>query len=53
MSRQLWEAPSAFDFTTAWRESPRYSISNLFLDDFLKRGKGRDVDDFGRIFLVT
>jgi hypothetical protein len=53
LSRHLWEAPSSFDFFHIYREKPHYTISNVFFDDFLKEGKGDDVDDFGRILLVV
>ncbi|KAK8194226.1 hypothetical protein M8818_007414 [Zalaria obscura] len=51
--RHLWEAPSSFDFYRAWREKPKWAISNLFFEEFLKDGKGEDMDEFSRFLLVV
>lgn len=52
-SGHLWEAPSSFDFYRAWREKPKWAISNLFFEEFLKDGKGEDMDEFSRFLLVV
>lgn len=53
ISRHLWEALSSFDFDGAWQDKPRFHITCMGLDDFLRTGKADDVDDFGRMMLVT
>ncbi|KAB5566256.1 hypothetical protein GE09DRAFT_1055831 [Coniochaeta sp. 2T2.1] len=51
LSRHLWEADSSFTFSRVWKEQPHYVISNYSFDEFLKYGKGDDVDEFAEILL--
>ncbi|KAB5582907.1 hypothetical protein GE09DRAFT_1167093 [Coniochaeta sp. 2T2.1] len=51
LSRHLWEADSPFAFSRVWKEHPHYVINNYSFDDFLKYGKGDDVDEFAEILL--
>ncbi|KAK0628506.1 hypothetical protein B0T17DRAFT_614411 [Bombardia bombarda] len=53
LSRHLWEAESSSAFYRMWEEKPRYIISNYSLDEFLKHGKGDDVDEFAKILLTA
>ena len=34
-----------------WKEKPHYVINNYALDEFLKYGRGDDVDEFAEILL--
>jgi len=52
MSKQLWEAPTSFDFFQVWKEKPQHVIEGFNLEGFLKAGSGADVDEFGRLLLV-
>lgn len=51
LSRHLWEADSSFDFYRMWKEKPHYIINNFTLDNFLKYGRGDEVDEFAEILL--
>jgi hypothetical protein len=53
ISKQLWEAPSSFDFFRAWRDKPHHVINQFEFEEFLVVGKGEDVDDFARVFMVA
>ncbi|CAI4219661.1 unnamed protein product [Parascedosporium putredinis] len=52
MSKQLWEAPTSFDFFQVWKEKPQHVIEGFNMEGFLKAGSGADVDEFGRLLLV-
>ncbi|OIW24651.1 hypothetical protein CONLIGDRAFT_584015 [Coniochaeta ligniaria NRRL 30616] len=51
ISRHLWEADTSFSFFRMWKEKPHYVINNYAFDDFLKYGRGDDVDEFAEILL--
>lgn len=51
LSRHLWEADTSFSFFRMWKEKPHYVINNYAFDDFLKYGRGDDVDEFAEILL--
>lgn len=51
LSRHLWEADSAYEFQRMWREKPPFIINNFSFDEFLKHGRGEDVDEFAEILL--
>lgn len=53
LSRPLWEASSAFEFQRLWKETPQFIISNYSFDNFLKHGRGDDVDDFAEILMTV
>lgn len=53
MSRSLWEAPSSFDFSLAWRNKTHHIIQNFEFDNFLKIGNGDEVDDFSKLLMVA
>lgn len=53
LSRPLWEASSAFEFDRLWKETPQFIISNYSFDNFLKHGRGEDVDDFAEILMTV
>ncbi|KAI1482551.1 hypothetical protein F4774DRAFT_406725 [Daldinia eschscholtzii] len=52
LSRHLWTAMDPLDFHRAWKEKPMWIISALHFDDFLRTGKGDDIDDFALAFLT-
>ncbi|KAI8965285.1 hypothetical protein F5Y11DRAFT_362272 [Daldinia sp. FL1419] len=52
LSRHLWIATNPLDFHRAWKEKPMWVISAFRFDDFLRSGKGDDVDDFALAFLT-
>ncbi|OTA97924.1 hypothetical protein M434DRAFT_26321 [Hypoxylon sp. CO27-5] len=52
LSRHLWTATSSFDFFRAWKEKPMWIIPAFYFDEFLRTGKGDDVDDFALVFLT-
>lgn len=51
LSRHLWEADTSFGFFRMWKEKPHYVINNFALDDFLKYGRGDDMDEFAVLVL--
>ncbi|TPX08403.1 uncharacterized protein E0L32_010133 [Thyridium curvatum] len=51
LSRHLWEADSTYEFQRMWREKPPFIINNFSFDEFLKHGRGEDVDEFAEILL--
>ncbi|KAI0539084.1 hypothetical protein GGR58DRAFT_264854 [Xylaria digitata] len=51
LGRSLWEAGSATEFQRAWDENSHFVIANFTLENFIKNGKGEDVDEFAEIFL--
>lgn len=51
LSRHLWEADSAFQFTRIWKETPQFVIKNFSFDHFLEYGTCDDVDEFAEIIL--
>ncbi|KAH8883952.1 hypothetical protein GQ53DRAFT_406735 [Thozetella sp. PMI_491] len=53
LSRQLWEAPSSWDFFQSWKTTPRYVIGNLDFESFLKTGRGEDLDGYSKFLLVV
>ncbi|KAI1099410.1 hypothetical protein F4804DRAFT_85130 [Jackrogersella minutella] len=52
LSRHLWAATNSFDFYRAWKEKPMWIISAFYFDEFVRTGKGDDIDDFALVFLV-
>ncbi|KAI0148126.1 hypothetical protein F4776DRAFT_300858 [Hypoxylon sp. NC0597] len=52
LSSHLWNATNSFDFFRAWKEKPMWIISAFYFDEFLRTGKGDDVDDFALVFLT-
>ncbi|KAI0117334.1 hypothetical protein F4814DRAFT_284026 [Daldinia grandis] len=52
LSRHLWTATSPLEFHRAWKEKPMWIISAFHFDEFLRTGKGDDVDDFALAFLT-
>ncbi|KAI1213989.1 uncharacterized protein F4807DRAFT_207976 [Annulohypoxylon truncatum] len=52
LSRHLWTATNSFDFYRAWNEKPMWIISAFCFDEFLRTGKGDDIDDFALAFLT-
>ncbi|KAI0842847.1 hypothetical protein F5Y06DRAFT_256256 [Hypoxylon sp. FL0890] len=52
LSRHLWTATNSFDFFRAWKEKPMWIISAFYFDEFLRTGRGEDVDDFALVFLT-
>lgn len=53
LSAYLWNAQSAFDFAVAWAESQHFIIDNLDFSWALSHAQPGDVDQFGRMLLVT
>lgn len=53
LSRALWNANSSFEFRRAWKENPQFIISNYAFENFLKHGRGEDVDDFAEILMTV
>ncbi|KAL1853165.1 hypothetical protein Daus18300_011904 [Diaporthe australafricana] len=53
LSRPLWNANSSFEFRRAWKENPQFIISNYSFENFLKHGRGEDVDDFAEILMTV
>ena len=51
LSRQLGEADSSFTFYRMWKEKPHFIINDYSFEDFLKSGRGDDVDEFAEILL--
>ncbi|KAI0890503.1 uncharacterized protein GGS22DRAFT_14452 [Annulohypoxylon maeteangense] len=52
LSRHLWAAQNSFDFWRAWNEKPMWVINAFCFDEFLRTGKGDDIDDLALVFLV-
>ncbi|KAI2464080.1 hypothetical protein F4781DRAFT_436786 [Annulohypoxylon bovei var. microspora] len=52
LSKHLWDATNSFDFYRAWKEKPMWIISAFDFDEFLRTGKGDDMDDFALVFLT-
>ncbi|KAI1803352.1 hypothetical protein F4811DRAFT_572153 [Daldinia bambusicola] len=52
LSRHLWTSTNPLDFHRAWKEKPMWIISAFRFDDFVRTGKGDDIDDFALAFLV-
>ncbi|KAI0852486.1 hypothetical protein F5Y00DRAFT_273099 [Daldinia vernicosa] len=52
LSRHLWTATNPLEFHRAWKEKPMWIISAFYFDEFLRTGKGDDVDDFALAFLT-
>jgi len=52
MSHSLWEAPSSFDFFLSWRTKAHYVVGNFEFANFLKTGRGDEVDDFSKVLMV-
>ncbi|KAI1643939.1 uncharacterized protein F4817DRAFT_348403 [Daldinia loculata] len=52
LSRHLWAATNPLEFQRAWKEKPMWIISAFYFDEFLRTGKGDDVDDFALAFLT-
>lgn len=53
LSKQLWEAPSSFDFFRLWRDKPHHVIEGFNFEEFLKTGRGEHVDEFAKILMVA
>ncbi|KUJ14697.1 uncharacterized protein LY89DRAFT_671121 [Mollisia scopiformis] len=51
LSRHLWEAESSFTFFRMWQEKPHFVINNYSFENFVKHGRGDDVDEFAEIML--
>ncbi|KAK9423954.1 putative Zn(2)-C6 fungal-type domain-containing protein [Seiridium unicorne] len=51
LSRPLWEAASSFEFDHLWKENPPFVIPNYSFGNFLKHGRGEDVDEFAKILM--
>ncbi|KAK6063153.1 hypothetical protein SCUP515_12679 [Seiridium cupressi] len=51
LSRPLWEAASSFEFDHLWKENPPFVIPNYSFENFLKHGRGEDVDEFAKILM--
>ena len=48
----LWKAASAPDFGLAWREQRHFEVRNLDLTEVLRHAGHKDVEPFGRLFMV-
>ncbi|KAJ5093274.1 hypothetical protein N7456_009135 [Penicillium angulare] len=53
LSAHLWSAQSAFDFAVAWAEKPHFVVHNLDFSWALTSAQPVDLDQFGRMLLVT
>lgn len=53
LSRHLWEADTSAKFTRMWRERPHFIVTNYSFQNFLKYGRGDDVDEFAEILLIV
>ncbi|KAJ6171378.1 hypothetical protein N7470_000445 [Penicillium chermesinum] len=53
LSSHLWSSQSAFDFAVAWAEKPHFVVENLNFSWVLGNAQPDDVDQFGKMLLVT
>lgn len=53
LSKQLWQAPSSYEFFREWNKKKHYMMSNVFFEDFIKEGSGDQVDEFAFVLLTT
>ncbi|KAI1741736.1 hypothetical protein F4680DRAFT_414885 [Xylaria scruposa] len=51
LGRSLWDASSSAEFRRVWKDSSHFVITNFAFENFLKNGKGEDVDEFAEILL--
>jgi hypothetical protein len=52
-SAHLWKASSTVEFVTAWNEKQHYLIRDFEFKDLLETARSDDIDQFGRMILVS